>query len=90
MKKIILLLVTLLAINFANAQDSEMPKATFSKGDMWLEGGISLTTGDTKDDYFAVTPKFGYFLDSKWAIGADINYSSVSYLPNANDWDKSD
>lgn len=90
MKKIILLLVTLLAINFANAQDSEMPKASFSKGDMWIEGGISLTTGDTKDDYFAVTPKFGYFLDSKWAIGADINYSSVSYLPNANDWDKSD
>ena len=90
MKKIVLLLVSVLAINLANAQDSEMPKAAFSKGDMWLEGGIALTTGDTKDDYFAVTPKFGYFLDNKWAIGVDINYSSVSYLPNANDWDQSD
>nr|WP_315152771.1 outer membrane beta-barrel protein [uncultured Flavobacterium sp.] len=89
MKKIILLLVTVFAINFANAQETTMPKATFSKGDMWIEGGISLTTGDSNNDYFAVTPKVGYFLDEKWAIGADINYSSVSYLPNSNNLDKS-
>lgn len=89
MKKIIVLLAAVFAVNFAKAQDSQMPKATFSKGDMWLEGGISLTTGDSNDDYFAVTPKFGYFLDEKWAVGADINYASVSYLPNANNLDKS-
>ncbi|MGQ7944982.1 outer membrane beta-barrel protein [Flavobacterium sp. WC2509] len=89
MKKIIVLLVTVFAINFANAQDSGSPKATFSKGDMWIEGGISLTTGDSSDDYFAVTPKVGYFLDNKWAIGADINFSTVSYLPNANGYDNS-
>jgi hypothetical protein len=80
MKKIILTLVAVLAISFANAQESGPPKATFSKGDMWIEGGITLTTGDTSDDYFAVTPKVGYFLDEKWAVGADINYSTRSYL----------
>lgn len=89
MKKIILLLVTVFAFNFANAQESTMPKAAFSKGDMWIEGGISLTTGDSNNDYFAITPKVGYFLDEKWAIGADINYASVSYLPNSNNLDKS-
>jgi hypothetical protein len=89
MKKIILLLVTAFAFSFANAQESGMTKATFSKGDMWLEGGITLTTGDSSDDYFALTPKFGYFLDEKWAVGADFNISSVSYLPNSNNLDKS-
>lgn len=89
MKKIIVLLVTVFAINFANAQESGMPKATFSHGDMWLEGGISLTTGDSDNDYFAITPKFGYFLDNKWAVGGDLNYSSVSYLPNNGGLDKS-
>ncbi|PJJ06921.1 outer membrane protein with beta-barrel domain [Flavobacterium sp. 1] len=90
MKKILLLLVTVFAINFVDAQETVMPKATFSKGNMWIEGGISLTTGDSSDDYFAMTPKVGFFLDEKWAIGADINYASVSYLPNSNNLDKSD
>lgn len=91
MKKIVFLLVTVFAINFVNAQDSDIPaRATFSRGDKWLEGGISLTTGDSSDDYFAMTPKFGYFLDKKWAIGADINYASIAYLPNTNSLDKSD
>ena len=77
MKKNILLLVTLVVFGFANAQDSGMPKATFSKGNMWLEGGITLTTGDSSNDYFALTPKFGYFLDQKWAVGGDFNISSA-------------
>ena len=89
MKKNILLLVTLVVFGFANAQDSGMPKATFSKGNMWLEGGITLTTGDSSNDYFALTPKFGYFLDQKWAVGGDFNISSASYLPNSNNLDKS-
>jgi outer membrane protein W len=89
MKKIILLLVTVFAFSYANAQDSEARKATFSRGDMWLEGGITLTTGDSNNDYFAFTPKFGYFLTEKWAVGADLNISTVSYLPNANNLDKS-
>ncbi|HSD06946.1 outer membrane beta-barrel protein [Flavobacterium sp.] len=89
MEKRFLLLVTVFAINFANAQDSEMPKATFTRGDKWLEGGISLTTGDSSDDYFAMTPKFGYFLNKRWAVGADINYAAISYMPNSNNLDKS-
>ncbi|WP_348798977.1 outer membrane beta-barrel protein [Flavobacterium adhaerens] len=89
MKKIIVALVTVFAMNFATAQESGMPKATFSAGDMWLEGGISLTTGDSDNDYFAINPKFGYFLDNKWAVGGDLNYSSVSYLPNNGGLDKS-
>lgn len=89
MKKIILVLVAVFAFSFANAQDSETKKATFSKGDMWVEGGITLTTGDSNNDYFAFTPKVGYFLDEKWAIGGDFNISSVSYLPNTNNLDQS-
>jgi hypothetical protein len=89
MKRIIVVLVTVFAFGFANAQESGLPKATFSKGDMWLEGGITITTGDSSDDYFAITPKFGYFLDQKWAIGGDFNISSVSYLLNSNNLDKS-
>jgi hypothetical protein len=89
MKKNILLLLTVFVFSFANAQDSGMPKATFSKGNMWLEGGITLTTGDSSNDYFALTPKFGYFLDHQWAVGGDFNISSVSYLPNSNNLDKS-
>jgi len=76
-------------MNFANAQDSGSPKATFSRGDKWLEGGLSLTTGDSSNDYFAMTPKFGYFLNKKWAIGADLNIATVSYLPNTNNLDTS-
>ena len=89
MKKIILLLVAVFAFNCANAQDSEMRKATLSAGDKWLEGGITLTTGDSNNDYFAFTPKFGYFLTDKWAVGADLNISTVSYLPNTAKLDKS-
>ncbi|WP_269223600.1 outer membrane beta-barrel protein [Flavobacterium sp. IMCC34518] len=89
MKRIIVVLVTVFAFGFANAQESGLPKATFSKGDMWLEGGITITTGDSSDDYFAITPKFGYFLDQKWAVGGDFNISSVSYLLNSNNLDKS-
>ncbi len=89
MKKRFLLLATVFAINFANAQETTAPRAVFSKGDMWIEGGISLTTGDSSNDYFAVTPKVGYFLDNNWAVGADINYASVSYLPNGSGYDKS-
>jgi len=88
MKKIILLFVAVFAFSFANAQESEMPKATLSAGDMWLEGGISLTTGDNSNDYFAFTPKFGYFINQKLAVGGDFNISSTSYLPNGNNLDK--
>lgn len=89
MKKSILLLVFVFSIHFANAQEEGLPRAAFSKGDKWLEGGITLSTGDSNDDYFAMTPKFGYFLNNKLAIGADLNYSAVSYLPNTNNLDKS-
>ena len=89
MKKISFLLVAIFAFSFANAQDSGAPKATFSKGDMWLEGSLTLTTSDNNDDYFALTPKFGYFLDEKWAVGGDLDISTVSYLPNSNNLDKS-
>lgn len=89
MKKVFLTVVTVLAFVYANAQDSEIKKATFSKGDMWLEGGISLTTGDSNNDYFALTPKFGYFLSEKLAVGGDLNVSATTYLPNSNGLDKS-
>jgi hypothetical protein len=71
-EKNIVVLVTVFAFSFTNAQDSGMPKATFSKGDMWFEGGITLTTGDSSDLIINVIlfnnifaqPKFGLLY--KW------------------------
>ncbi|MCI4443996.1 MAG: porin family protein [Lentimicrobium sp.] len=68
MKKIILLVVTVFAFGFANAQDKEVTNNGFSKGNKFLEGSFSFRSGDVEDSW-ALTPKMGYMLDDKWAIG---------------------
>ncbi|MFD2890831.1 outer membrane protein [Flavobacterium chuncheonense] len=89
MRKIILSVGAILAFGFANAQDmgavkEEMDTAKgmdFEKGNMFIEGGIKITTGDTSNDYFAINPKFGYFVNNKLAVGADLDFSSdKSYI----------
>ena len=92
MRKIILSLGAILTFGFANAQDTalvqeEMDTAkgmTFKQGDMFLEGSVKITTGDTSNDYFAFTPKFGYFVNPKLAVGADLNFSSNKANSNDN------
>ncbi|GAA6766736.1 hypothetical protein AAFH68_26790 [Flavobacterium sp. CGRL1] len=72
----------MLTFSFANAQqdevDSEMNSAkgvTFQQGDMILEGSIKISTGG-ENDYYGFSPKFGYLLNDKFAVGAKIDYSS--------------
>lgn len=56
------------AFGFANAQDNEVKDNGFSKGDKFLEGAFSFRSGDVEDSW-AFTPKMGYMLDDKWAVG---------------------
>lgn len=72
----------MLTFSFANAQqeevDSEMNSAkgvTFESGDMFLEGSIKISTGGNVD-YYGFSPKFGYLLNDKVAVGAKLNYES--------------
>lgn len=80
MKKIFLTVGAVLAFGFANAQDSEIKSNGFVKGNMFLEGGISITSGDNVADYFAITPKFGYMYSDKIAFGADLNFSTTKAI----------
>lgn len=68
MKKIILTVVTVFAFGFANAQESVPAGKGFSKGDKFVEGAFSYRSGDVEDSW-ALTPKMGYMLDNKWAVG---------------------
>ncbi|WP_026728215.1 outer membrane beta-barrel protein [Flavobacterium denitrificans] len=71
---------------FANAQqedqvNSEMNSAkgiTFAHGDMFVEGALQIATGGDRD-YYAFNPKFGYFLNDKFAVGGQISFSSDKY-----------
>lgn len=71
---------------FANAQENtmnaemntEMNSAkdmSFTRGDMFIEGSLKITTGD-EYDFYAVNPKFGYFLNDRLAVGAQVGFSS--------------
>jgi opacity protein-like surface antigen len=82
MKTKFFVILSMLTFSFANAQqqevDSEMNSAkgiTFEKGDMFLEGSIKISTGG-ETDYYGFSPKFGYLLNDKFAVGAKLNYSS--------------
>lgn len=82
MKTKFLFILSLLTFSFANAQqvdaDEEMNSAkgvTFQGGDMFLEGSIKINTGGDVD-YYGFSPKFGYFLNDKFAVGAKLSYES--------------
>ncbi|QDW19288.1 outer membrane beta-barrel protein [Flavobacterium sp. KBS0721] len=85
MKTRFFIILSMLTFSFANAQqeevDSEMNSAkgiTFQNGDMFLEGAIQISTGGDRD-YYAFNPKFGYFLNDKFAVGGQVSYSSDKY-----------
>ncbi|KAF2514561.1 outer membrane beta-barrel protein [Flavobacterium foetidum] len=76
------IILALFAFCFANAQEyqaeEEMNSAkgvTFQKGDMFLEGSIKISTGGDSD-YYGFSPKFGYLLNDKFAVGAKLDYQS--------------
>lgn len=75
-------ILALFTFYFASAQqdqvDAEMNTAkgiTFNHGDMFIEGAIQISTGGD-EDYYAFNPKFGYFLNDKFAVGAQVSYAS--------------
>ncbi|WP_066219279.1 outer membrane beta-barrel protein [Formosa haliotis] len=87
-KRIILSALALFAFGFAQAQqlpDKELTEGqvkkeirsakgvSFEKGDMFVEGGISITI-DGDNTSYGINPKFGYFLSDKIAVGADMDF----------------
>ncbi|WP_225312591.1 outer membrane beta-barrel protein [Pseudotamlana haliotis] len=46
---------------------------SFEEGDMFVEGGVSVSTDDVTTSY-SINPKFGYFLSDKVAIGGDLDF----------------
>lgn len=82
MKLKITALVAFFTFSFGYAQQQEVDQQvnsakgiTFQHGDKFIEGSIQISTGG-KEDYYGFNPKFGYFLNNKFAIGAQLNYSS--------------
>ncbi|WP_428230951.1 outer membrane beta-barrel protein [Flavobacterium sp.] len=82
MKSKITAILALLAFSFANAQQQEVDEqlktgkgVQFEKGDMFMEGSIKISTGGT-NDYYGLSPQFGYFLNDKIAIGGKLSFSS--------------
>lgn len=67
MKKIILMVAAVFTFGIANAQDVPAGNG-FSKGDKFVEGAFSFRSGDVEDSW-SFTPKMGYMLDDKWAVG---------------------
>jgi len=79
MKKVVLSAVALLAITFANAQDAK--DFSFSQGDVLVEGNLGFgSTNDKnseeKTNTFSITPSVAYFLTDKFAVGAQLGYTS--------------
>ncbi|MEL4307587.1 outer membrane beta-barrel protein [Joostella sp. CR20] len=82
MKNFITAMFALAIFGTASAQEaqlkSELKSAvgmTFEKGDMFVEGSIKISTGGDQD-YYGFNPKFGYFLNNKWAVGGEVSYAN--------------
>lgn len=77
MKKLLLALTLISGLAFtANAQDFG-----FKKGNVLLEGNIGLSSNDNKNtevkkNSFTFTPKAGYFVTDKIAVGVELHFST--------------
>lgn len=64
MKKVVLLAIALIAaVTFTNAQ-------TFKKADKFVEGTLSYTKATDVDAVYTINPTLGYFVTSRFAVGA--------------------
>ncbi|MDR0230119.1 MAG: porin family protein [Flavobacteriaceae bacterium] len=87
MKKLVLSLVAVAAFGYvANAQEKET--FGFEKGNIILEGSISINdskvtnekTGiETKFTDYNFNPKAGYFLNDKFAVGLELGFGKEGY-----------
>ncbi len=74
-KKIILAAIAVLAFSSANAQEvKDIVGTGFSKGNKFVEGSFSYRSNDDTDRW-SVTPKMGYMLTNKWAVGGFLDLS---------------
>ncbi len=94
MKKVILSAVALLAITFSNAQDNGAKDFGFSQGDILVEGNLGFGSTNDKNteekaNSFVFTPKAGFFLTDKFAVGAQLGYSSNKEEVSGTDTSKS-
>lgn len=92
MKKVILAAIAVMVFGFANAQDSG--SFGFSKGNIFLEGNLGLSSKndkntETKTNFFEFNPKAGYFLTDKFALGLDLGVGSYKKMAPGSDADKS-
>lgn len=69
--------------------DPFIKSAVLSKGNKIIEGGLSLSTGNSNNDYFGFSPKFGYLVSEKVVLGGDIDITSTDYLLSTNGPDRS-
>lgn len=85
MKKVILSAAALVAFAFANAQETttEAPAFGFAKGDIMIEGNLQFNSTKVEDDgdetkvnVFTFTPKAGYFITDKFAVGVELGFGS--------------
>lgn len=81
MKKVVLSAVALLAITFANAQDNGAKDFGFSQGNILVEGNLGFGSSNDKNteektNVFTISPKVGYFVTDKFAVGAQLGYTS--------------
>ncbi len=82
MKKVILSVVAICAFTFANAQDKKESGLGFSKGDVFVTGGFSLTSSndkntDAKTSGFAIVPQVNYFVSENISLGARLGYQTT-------------
>lgn len=82
MKKITLSILSVLAFGYASAQDVDAtPTYGFGNGDVFVEGALQFRSTnnkntDAKSSEFAFTPKVGYFVTDKAAIGLGLGFGS--------------
>ncbi|AJH14059.1 outer membrane beta-barrel protein [Myroides profundi] len=87
MKKLVLSLVAVAAFGFtANAQETEKPTFGFQESNVFVEGAFQINDvtvkpknggSDIKTTEFNFTPKVGYMLSDKFAVGVELGFGKL-------------
>ncbi len=94
MKKIILTVAAVFVLGFANAQDKKESKGFgFSKGDIFVEGSLTMNSTNDKNTEVKTSsmnfsPKAGYLLSDKFAVGLNLGFGSGKSTTSGTDTNK--
>lgn len=89
MKKIILSIIAVLGLGFANAQ--ETAGEGFSNGDAFISGSFNLGSnkysaqGNFKESTFSIAPTVGFFVSQNIALGLGLGFSSSKITKEEGD-----